>query len=283
MKMATDPKTVCQDGNEKREARLLVNRLYQRYGYDFRDYALGTLIRRIKERLRREGLSTFSELSCRVFEDTECLHRLVNDISITVSAMFRDAGFFRILRSRVIPTLTTYPYVRIWHAGCGLGEEVYSMAILLQEEGLYDRCRIYATDINEFALQNVRQGIYPLVRMREYTGNYLAAGGRASFSDYYTAKYKHAIFRTDLKKNLVIAQHNLATDGGFNEFNLIICRNVMIYFNEDLKKRAHDLFFQSLGTLGFLALGRQESIAFSRHQSRYEAVDRLEKVYRKTG
>ena len=281
MKMATGPKTVCQDANEEREAGLLFNALYQRYGYDFRDYASGTLIRRIKERLRREGLSTISELSGRVLVDSECLYRLINDMSITVSSMFRDAGFFRVLRSRVIPALTTYPYVRLWHAGCGLGEEVYSMAILLQEEGLYDRCRIYATDINEIALENVRQGIFPLDRMREYTGNYLAAGGKASFSDYYTARYKHAIFRADLKKNLVIAQHNLATDGEFNEFNLIICRNVMIYFNKALKKRAHDLFHQSLGTLGFLALGRAESIVYSRHQSRYEAVDRYEKIYRR--
>jgi len=261
---------------------LLLNTLYQRYGYDFRDYASGTLIRRIKERLRREGLSSFLELSDRVLEDPECLHRLVNDMSITVSAMFRDAGFFRVLRSRVIPTLKTYPYLRIWHAGCGLGEEVFSMAILLQEEGLYDRCRIYATDINEIALQNVQQGIFPLGRMREYTGNYLAAGGEAVFSDYYTARYKHAIFRADLKRNLVIAQHNLATDGEFNEFNLIVCRNVMIYFNEALKRRAHDLFYQSLINLGFLALGREESIAYSRQQSCYEAVDRREKIYRKT-
>jgi len=281
--METDSGTDRENGNEAREVRLLLDKVYERCGYDFREYAPGTLIRRLKARLRREGLSSFSELSSRVLEDRNCLYRLINDMSITVSAMFRDSGFFQVLRSQVIPILTTYPYVRIWHAGCGLGEEIYSMAIVLQEEGLYDRCRIYVTDISEAALQNVRQGLFPLSRMREYTGNYLAAGGKIAFSDYYTAKYKHAIFRADLKKNLVVAKHNLVTDGPFNEFNLIVCRNVMIYFNKALKTKTHDLFYQSLVTLGFLALGREESISYSRYQTRYKTVDRLEKVFKKTG
>lgn len=263
------------------EIQLLLEGLYRHTGHDFRDYAPASLKRRVLERVREEGLATISALQDRVLHEPRCMERLLLGLSVNVSSMFRDPEFFLKFRSTVVPLLRTYPYIRIWHAGCSAGEEVYSMAILLREEGLYDRCRIYATDINDKVLKRAADGIFPLAAMKEYTANYIRAGGRASFSEYYTAMYDNAIFRPALKENLVFAQHNLATDGPLNEFHVILCRNVMIYFNRVLQGRAHTLLYESLVRFGFLGLGSKESLRHTPHETSYEAVDRDHKLFRR--
>ncbi len=209
------------------------------------------------------------------------MERLLLDLSINVTAMFRDPGFFLSLRERVVPLLRTYPFARIWVAGCSTGEEVYSLAILLAEEELAERVRIYATDINEAVLEQARLGVFPLDKMREYTQNYIRAGGKTAFSEYYVARYDGAQFTRSLVENVVFAQHNLATDAAFNEFHVIVCRNVMIYFDKPLQEHVHRLFHESLVTFGVLALGQKETIRFSPHESSYEVLDEHEKLYRK--
>jgi chemotaxis protein methyltransferase CheR len=209
------------------------------------------------------------------------MERLLLDLSINVTAMFRDPGFYRVFRNQVVPTLRTYPFIRVWHAGCATGEEVYSMAILLEEEGLYERSRIYATDINEVVLQKAKSGIFPIERMQEYTENYIAAGGKRSFSDYYIAKYDGALFNPSLTKNVVFSQHNLVTDRSFSEFNVILCRNVLIYFDKTLQARVLTLFYDSLAMFGVLALGSKESLRFSPYEECYEQINDREKIYRK--
>ena len=266
---------------EKIEVRLLLEAVYQRYGYDFRDYALSTMKRRIVKCLAEEKLDTITALQERILHHPAVMERLLMDFSITTSTMFRDPGFFHCLREKVIPILRTYPYLRIWHAGCSCGEEVYSLAILLTEEGLYKRSRIYATDFNEASLEKAKQGIFPLSGMKTYTQNYIAAGGRGTFSDYYTTKYEGARFQPSLAKNIVFAQHNLVTDGSFNEFNLILCRNVMIYFNRELQNRVHGLLYESMMHLGFLGLGEKENLLFSPHADGYEPLDEKERLFRK--
>ncbi|MGZ4417400.1 MAG: CheR family methyltransferase, partial [Gaiellaceae bacterium] len=213
--------------------------------------------------------------------DPACMERLLLDLSINVTAMFRDPAFYVAFREKVVPALRTYPFTRIWVAGCSTGEEVYSLAILLQEEQVYDRTRIYATDINESVLERGRAGVFPLDKMREYTQNYIKAGGARAFSEYYLAKYDGAQFQRSLIENVVFAQHNLVSDRSFNEFNVIICRNVMIYFDRALQDRVHRLFFESLVTFGVLGLGHKESIRFSPHEKGYEELDATEKLYRK--
>jgi chemotaxis protein methyltransferase CheR len=268
---------------EQVETELLLEAIYRHYGFDFRAYAYASITRRIWKRARAEGLSTISALQERVLHDRHVMERLLLDLSVTVSAMFRDPSFFLALRERVIPLLESLPFIRIWHAGCSTGEEVYSMAILLEEEGLYDRCRLYATDINEVALQQARAGIFPLGRMKEYTANYQLAGGRRSFSEYYTARYDGALFDPALSRNMIFAQHNLVVDGSFNQFDLILCRNVMIYFGRELQERVHALFHDCLPRLGLLALGNKESIHASRFEEYYEVLDPREKIYRRVG
>lgn len=263
------------------EVRLLTEGIYQHYGFDFRDYSMPSLRRRIWKRVYAEGLSTISGLIEKVLHDSQSMERLLLDLSINTTAMFRDPTFYVAFRKKVVPMLRTYPFVRLWHAGCSTGEEVYSMAILLQEEGLYDRCRIYATDINDVVLQKARAGIFPLERMQEYTENYIRAGGTRSFSEYYTAKYDGALFRQELLKNVVFSQHNLVTDRSFSEFNVILCRNVMIYFDRSLQDQVHQLFYDSLPMYGILALGSKESLKFSRYEDCFEAINPREKIYRK--
>lgn len=270
-----------KDGIEELEMRLLLDGLYEYYGYDFRDYTPGTLKRRIRERILREQLSSIAGLLEKILHDPACMNRLVGDISISVSTMFRDPGFFVVFRNEVVPMLQTYPFIRIWHAGCARGEEVYSLAILFHEERLYDRCRIYATDMNEDVIKQARDGIFSLKQMKEYTRNYIAAGGKRAFSEYYTARYGNAIIHPWLKKNIVFSRHCLTTDGPFNEFNAILCRNVVIYFNRSLQTRAHDLFYNSLTMFGFLGLGRKESIRFTPHESCYKILRQHEKIYKK--
>ncbi|MEW5929372.1 MAG: protein-glutamate O-methyltransferase CheR [Gemmatimonadota bacterium] len=266
---------------ERVEVEILLEGIFRHYGFDFRSYAYASLRRRLWKRIRAEGLETVSGLQERVLHDRDAMERLLLDLSVNVTSMFRDPNFYRAFRTQVVPLLRTYPFIRVWHAGCSTGEEVYSMAILLKEEGLYERARVYATDINEVVLAQARTGIFPLDKMQEYTQNYLRAGGTRSFSEYYTAAYGGALFSPALRENVVFAQHNLVTDRSFSEFNVILCRNVMIYFDRSLQNRVHELFYESLPTYGILALGSKESLKFSRYEECYEALDPREKIYRK--
>ena len=271
----------ARDDLEEIELALLLEGVFRKYGFDFREYAAASLRRRVWRRVHAEGLTTISELQARLLHDPACMERLLLDLSINVTAMFRDPSFYSSFRSKVVPQLRTYPFTRIWVAGCSTGEEVYSLAILLREEGLYDRTRIYATDINESVLDSARTGVFPLEKMREYTQNYIKAGGTQAFSEYYVAKYDGAQFQRSLIDNVVFAQHNLVSDRSFNEFNVIVCRNVMIYFDRVLQDRVHDLFYESLVTFGVLGLGHKESVRFSPHADQFEELDPVEKLYRK--
>jgi chemotaxis protein methyltransferase CheR len=278
--LADTPPTYARD-LERIEVDLLLEGVFRHYGFDFRSYAFSSLKRRLWKRITAEGLQSVSELQDRVLHDPAMMEKLLLDLSINVSAMYRDPTFYQAFRQKVVPVLRTYPFVRLWHAGCSTGEEVYSMAILLEEEGLYDRSRIYATDINEVVLHTAKSGIYPVDKMKEYTQNYLRAGGSRSFSDYYVAKYDAAIFNSSLTRNVVFSQHNLVTDRSFAEFHVILCRNVMIYFDRKLQDRVHALFYESLVPFGFLGLGSKESLRFSKYESCYEEIDGRDKIYRR--
>jgi chemotaxis protein methyltransferase CheR len=270
-----------RDEVDEIELALLLEGVYRRYGFDFREYAPASLRRRVWRRVHAEGLTTISALQDKLLHDPNCMERLLLDLSINVTAMFRDPTFYVAFREKVVPLLRTYPFTRIWVAGCSTGEEVYSLAMLLQEEDVYDRARIYATDINESVLDRARAGVFPLDKMREYTQNYIRAGCTRAFSEYYVAKYDGAQFQRSLVENVVFAQHNLVSDRSFNEFNVIVCRNVMIYFDRALQERVHRLFYESLVTFGVLALGAKESIRFSPHEDAYEELDANERLYRK--
>jgi len=259
----------------------LLEGVFRHYGYDFRNYAFSSLRRRVRLLMLTEGQPTITALRERILHDPACLDRLLMALSINVSAMFRDPTFYQAFREKVVSILRTYPFVRIWHAGCSTGEEAYSMAILLDEAGLYDRCRIYATDMNEVVLRRAREGIYPLSSMQAYTANYIQAGGTRAFSEYYTASVDDAILQARLRRNLVFAQHNLAMDGSFNEFHVIVCRNVMIYFNRALQAHVLELFSNSLVRRGFLALGSKETLNGTPAAESYETVDEDERIYRK--
>jgi chemotaxis protein methyltransferase CheR len=255
--------------------------VYRLHGFDFRNYSYSSVRRRIWHRVHAERLATVSGLMERILHDRTCMDRLLSDMTIHVTEMFRDPKVFKSFRDNVVPVLRTYPFIRIWHAGCSTGEEVYSMAILLQEEGLYEKTRIYATDTNADVLKTAKEGVFPIDKMKQYTRNYHESGGQSSFSQFYTAKYDSVIFQTELKKNIVFAQHNLVTDSSFNEFNVIFCRNVMIYFNKQLQDHVHGLLYDSLSMHGLLVLGTKESINFTRHAQAYEDLDHLNRLYRK--
>jgi chemotaxis protein methyltransferase CheR len=266
---------------EDLEIDLLLEGIFRQYGFDFRGYARSSLKRRVRMAVTTEGAGTVAGLLDRTLHDERCFERLLLGLSVNVSAMFRDPRFFRTFREQAVPLLRTYPFIRIWQAGCSMGEEVYSLAILLQEEGLYDRCRIYATDMNEVVLKRAREGIYPLDVMQKYTVNYIASGGTGSFSDYYTAAYDHVILRESLRDNVVFSQHNLVSDGVFNEFNVILCRNVMIYFTQPLQERVLDLFSRSFAKFGLLGLGSHESLRFLSNERDYEPLSAGEKLFRR--
>ena len=266
---------------ERIEIELLLEGIFRHYGFDFRSYAYASIRRRLWKRIQEEGLPTMSALQERVLHEPAMMEKLLLDLSINVTAMFRDPSFYITFRQHVVPLLRTYPFIRIWHAGCSTGEEVYSMAMLLREEGLYDRSRIYATDINEVVLQRAKAGIFPLERMQEYTDNYMRAGGKRSFSEYYTAKYGGALFDQSLTKNVVFSQHNLVTDRSFSEFNVILCRNVLIYFDKTLQSKVHSLFYDSLAMFGVLVLGSKETLRFMSHEECYQQMAPPEKIFRK--
>jgi len=276
-----EQQAATRDGIDEIELALLLEGIYRRYGFDFREYAAASLRRRVWRRVQAEGLKTISALQDKLLHDPDCMERLLLDLSINVTAMFRDPTFYVAFREKVVPLLRTYPFTRMWVAGCSTGEEVYSLAILLEEEGLYERARIYATDINDSVLERARAGVFPLDKMREYTQNYIKAGGTRAFSEYYVAKYDGAQFQQGLVANVVFAQHNLVSDRSFNEFNVILCRNVMIYFDRALQDRVHRLFYESLITFGVLGLGAKEAIHFSPHERAYEELDASERLYRK--
>ena len=269
------------DKVEDIEIDLLLDGLYRVHGFDFRDYSRASIKRRILELLRAEKLDTVSAFQNKILHDNACLERFLLGVSVHATSMFRDPSFYLTFRKRVVPLLRTYPTVQIWIAGCSTGEEVYSLAILLEEERLYGKCRIYATDISQAVLRRARDGIFPLAAMRDYTSNYHQAGGAHEFSDYYTAQYDHVIFSSALRKNVVFSEHNLATDGSFNEFQVILCRNVMIYFNKDLQARVHNLLYDSLSMFGVFGLGNKESLKFTPREALYEHLNDKDKLYRK--
>ena len=270
------------DGDlEDLELDLLLQGLVRHHGYDFRGYAPASLKRRVHHAMNGLGVLTVSELQSRVLHDDHALDRFLRALTIHVTAMFRDADFYRTLRKQVIPQLRTYPFVRIWHAGCSTGEEVYSMAILLEEEGLYERTRLYATDISESALDRARRGIYSGELMRKYTEGYHRAGGTTDFSRYYVADGEHAIIASHLKRNVVFSPHNLASDGSFNEFNVILCRNTMIYFGAELRDRVVKLLHDSLVRFGYLALGKKETVEATPLATRFETLPGDQRIYKR--
>jgi len=280
-----DPASVVAKSNhgslEALELDLLLEAVYRRYGYDFREYAHASLKRRVMNVVRAEKLETISGLLEQVLHDPACMERFLLALSVNVTSMFRDPHFFLTFRKKVVPLLRTYPFVRIWHAGCSTGEEVYSMAILLQEEGLYEKCRIYATDMNESVLRRAREGIVPLDAAESYAVNYKKAGGVRALPEYYTSAYGNALFRASLRQNVVFSQHNLALDGSFNAFNVILCRNVMIYFRKPLQERVHNLLYDSLDMFGILGLGGKESLQFTSHERDYVQLEVGTKLYRR--
>ena len=264
------------------EIRLLMDALYSSYGYDFRDYAGASQRRRVLHAMHQLGCPTISTLQSRVLREPEVFMELLQFLTVPVTEMFRDPKFFLALRDRVAPFLETYPSLKIWVAGCSTGEEVYSLAIVLREEGLLERSIVYATDINARSLDRAKQGIFPAASVRQYTENYQKSGGKTAFSDYYTAAYDSALFDPTLRKNVTFADHSLATDSVFSETHLILCRNVIIYFNKTLQDRALGLFHEALCHRGFLGLGSKESIDFSAHAASFEPFDKPHRLFRKT-
>jgi chemotaxis protein methyltransferase CheR len=267
---------------ERLELELLLEALHRRYGYDFRGYARASLRRRLWRRADLEGVRSLSGLQERVLHDPAVVDRLLGDLSINVTEMFRDPGFFAAVRASVVPLLRTHPFARVWVAGCSTGEEVVSLAIVLHEEGLLERTRIYATDMDDAVLATARSATFSLERVREYTQNYHAGGGRADFSSYYTVAGDRAVFDPALVRDAVFAQHNLATDGSFNAFHLITCRNVLIYFGRDLQDRVLGLFEESLERRGVLGLGRKETLRGTAVEARFEALHEPERIFRRS-
>ncbi|ACT00489.1 CheR family methyltransferase [Paenibacillus sp. JDR-2] len=255
------------------EIELLIEGLFRAYGYDFRHYLRSSLRRRIRNRMYMDGVQTVTGMLEKVLHEPDYVHKLSNDFSIKVTEMFRDPSFFRAFRERAVPLLGKLPEIRIWHAGCSTGEEVYSMAILLQEQGLLEKARIYATDMSERAIEQAKEGKFPLKRMQTFTKNYMQAGGTKEFSAYYTVERDYAVFDPSLAQHMMFAQHNLATDSTFNEFHVILCRNVMIYFNPELQDRVHRLFHDSLTEAGILGLGSMEYLIAPWKQHYEELAD----------
>ena len=263
------------------EVRLLVEGIFQVYGYDFRNYAEASLRRRLKQWLLNTGFANLSEAQSRVLRDPKLFGAMLEGITVNVSEMFRDPHFFKALRTEVVPHLKTYPFVKIWVAGCATGEEAYSMAILLDEEGLAGRYRIYATDINEKVLKQAEEGIYALERMQKYTRNYQKGGGTRAFADYYTARYDRAIMAGTLREAIVFACHDLSTDAGMGEMQMVLCRNVLIYFKPVLKEQILEVFDGCLLNGGFLCLGTKECLAERDIAAKYAELVRGTRIYRK--
>lgn len=268
---------------ERAEIDKLLNGISTRYGYDFSHYSRASLKRRLERALARTGLARFTELLDRLLQDEKCFDEFLEIMSITVTEMFRDPAFYRIVREQVVPVLKTYPFAKIWHAGCATGEEVYSMALLLHEEGFLDRVRIYATDFNKQSLDTASNGVYAARRMTAYAVNYREAGGKGDFSDYYSEGYELAKFKDFLKERITFSYHNLVSDGVFGEMNIVCCRNVLIYFDKTLQDQVLSKFAESLRHGGFLCLGNKESLSFTAVNALFEPVDKKQRIYRKCG
>lgn len=262
------------------EVEILLNDVLELYGYDFTQYSKASIKRRINRICLLDKFTSFAELRYIIRNHSSYLQRFVEEVTVNVTEMFRDPHFYKALREEILPQLAPSPFIRIWLAGCSTGEEVYSMAILLKEANLYHRSLLYATDINPDVLERAREGIFPLRLMKTYSENYNLSGGKKDFSSYYTANYNFARFNDDLKEKMIYSTHNLASDRSFNEFQLIICRNVLIYFDKDLQTKVFRLFDESLEHLGFLALGSKETIRFSDLEKNYKQ-HKSEKIYRK--
>ena len=267
------------DTIDSEELRAVLADIRKVYGYDFTQYAEASIKRRSLYFMNSRKISTSRELRDLLISSEVAFGEFVRDLSVTVTEMFRDPMFYSCLRDKVLKRLATYPFIKIWVAGCATGEEVYSIAILLQEEGLLNRSLIYATDINQHSLHQAKDAIFPMDLMKSYTTNYLKSGGERDFSQYYVAHYNAAILHQSLRNNIVFAPHNLASDQSFNEFQLILCRNVLIYFNQDLQNKVMNLFHESLCMFGILGLGSKESLLFTDKQKSFDAIDKRQKVF----
>jgi chemotaxis protein methyltransferase CheR len=268
---------IIQEG----ELDILMNELFNSYGYDFTNYAKASLKRRVNRLMIIDRFPSFAELLYRVKSDPDYLSRLIQELTINVTEMFRDPLVFKAIREHVLPVLATHPFIRIWHAGCASGEEVYSMAIMLQEANLLHKSLLYATDLNPSVIENIKKGIFPMNQMKLYSENYIQSGGKNDFSQYYTAVYDWAKFDEKLRHKMITATHNLVSDRSFNEFQIIFCRNVLIYFDKDLQDRVLKLFDDSLEKLGFLVLGSKENIRFSPIVNKFRQLDNKQKIWRK--
>jgi chemotaxis protein methyltransferase CheR len=266
---------------EEIEIDLLLEAIYRKYGYDFRQYSRASITRRIRNFMLKAEVKQISEMIPMVLCEQGFIEFFIENMSVTVSEMFRDPFVFKMIREKVISYLKTYPHVNVWIAGCARGEEVYSLAIMLKEEGLLDKVRIYATDINEKSMTNAKEGIFPSDQTKINTANYNKSGGRHSFSDYCFTKYGKTMMQKELKENVFFSAHNLAVDGVFNQMQLIFCRNVIIYFNQELQNRVLKLFYDSLCTNGFLCLGTKEDIMFSEVAGNFKVIGKHEKIYQK--
>lgn len=267
--------------SEDIEVSLLLEAVYLKYGYDFRSYTKASLHRRIVHHMRSNNYEHIAELQHAILYDGNCFASLLADLTINVTEMFRDPDFYQSFRNRVVPQLRTHPFFKIWHAGCASGEEIYSMAILLKEEGLYDRAQIYATDIDLKVLDKARKGIFSGGFIKKYADNYNKAGGKGDLADYYTAKYDNVMMDSALKKNIIFADHDLATDQVFGEMQVVICRNVLIYFNRALQNRVIQLFHDSLDIGGVLCLGTKESLRFASCADQFDVMDQTFRIYRR--
>jgi chemotaxis protein methyltransferase CheR len=263
------------------DVSVLLDAIHDKYGYDFRQYSKAHIKRRVLNRMALSDFKDIKSMQRAALEDEIFAFQFLQDLSITVTEMFRDPGFYRSLRENIIPWLKTYPFVKIWHAGCSTGEEAYSMAIVLMEEGLYEKTTIYATDFNQYALDQAKAGVFSNKMMKGYTANYHLAGGKEPFGNYYSSEYNMTIMDNKLKKNIVWAHHNLVTDAVFAEVHLILCRNVLIYFEKDLQNQVHKLFHDSLIKGGILCLGSKEGLRFSTHSMNYTEMDTKHRIFKK--
>ncbi|MEK7432250.1 MAG: protein-glutamate O-methyltransferase CheR [Cyanobacteriota bacterium] len=266
---------------DNNEIKKLLESIKSIYGYDFTEYSESSVRRRIEHFMNSRKIEELDKLSKLILNDEKLFEEFIQQISVTVTEMFRDPLFYMSLRNNIIPRLASYPFIKIWIAGCATGEEVYSIAILLKESGLLERTIIYATDINQNSLKIAKEGIYSVENMKSHTVNYQKSGGTKSFSEYYISKYNSVMFDKSLKQNMVFSPHNLAIDKSFNEFQIILCRNVLIYFNQTLQNKVINLFYESLCSFGFLALGNKESLLFSDNRKNFDEIDHKEKIFRR--
>jgi len=266
---------------DNEQVELLLNDVLETHGYDFLEYSHASIKRRITRLYALDSFVSFAEFRYTVRTDKQYFKRFLEEITVNVTEMFRDPSFYKALRNDVLPVLGTYPFIRIWVAGCSTGEEAYSLAILLKELNLLNKSLIYATDINPSVLEKAKKGAFPIHKMQAYTKNYLLAGGNAAFSEYYKTDYQYAYFHPSLLKNIIFAQHNLVTDQSFNEFHIILCRNVLIYFSQALQSKVHHLFYESLSVKGFLCLGDKETLRFDDIMEKYKKIVGNERIYQK--